>query len=452
MLRLIAFETRILLRDPTALVLLAALFAACLLAVVGGKALLADQIEGRALAAASHVEAMDSFHDQLADSGIPPEEAVLRPYRLRPVIIAPTPPLVDFSAGRARFENYASPVSMSAQRGTLFKRARLDNPELLTRGAIDLGFVATIIAPLMLIGLGYGLFAADRDSGAAGLILAQGGAPGRLVTARLLPRLALVILPVGLAAGVLIATGPDLPARTGSALAWGLAALGLLGFWAAAIAFANSLRITAESAAFGLVALWAVLTLVLPAALSALVQATYPPPSRFDQIASGRALEVASAREYENDHPELASDAFEGRLAAIRKSWSIARTVDEATRKADLTFERQLALQQRFAGTLSWLSPSLIAAQAMERAAGTDTANAAAFRAQSNAYLETFRSFGGGFIERGAIMKLDDFDAIPVFAMEPDRGFPTVPIAVLFVLAVLVSLGAVRRYRNLRLA
>jgi ABC-2 type transport system permease protein len=452
MLKLIAIEARILWRDRTAWALLLVLAAACVLAVTGGKALMADQIEGRDVAAAAQVESDAEFRERLADTSLPPEDAILSPYRMRATVIAPLPPLVDFSAGRAGFDNYSTPVSMYAQRGGLFKRTRLDNPELLARGTIDLGFVATILAPLALIGLGYGLFAADRDGGRAALILAQGGSPVRLVAARIIPRLALVLAPLGLAAAFLLLTGPDLASRTGAALAWILAAVGLLAFWAALIAFVNSWRITAESAALALVGLWAAVTLILPAALSALVQVAYPPPSRFEQIAAGRAIEVASTREYENDHPELASDGFEGRLASIRKSWSIAKQVDAATREQDLAFDRQLAAQQRFAVGLSWLSPAMIAAQAMERAAGTDAASAAAFRVEANNFLESFRAFGGGFIERGEIMAPGDFARIPAFAMQPQGSGPARSVAVLFALAALFAGLAARRYRKIELA
>ncbi len=452
MLTLIAIEARILWRDRTAWAMLLVLAATCVLAAAGGKALMADQIEGRAIAAAAQAASDVEFRERLADNAMPPEDAILSPYRMRATVIAPLPPLADFSAGRAGFDNYSTPVSMHAQRGGLFKRTRLDNPELLARGTIDLGFVATILAPLALIGLGYGLFAADRDGGRAALILAQGGSPVRLVAARIIPRLALVLAPLALAEAFLLLTGPEVSGRASAALSWTLAAVGLLALWAALIAFVNSWRITAESAALALVGLWAAVTLILPAALSALVQVAYPPPSRFEQIAAGRAIEVASTREYENDHPELASDGFEGRLASIRKSWSIAKQVDAATREQDLAFDRQLAAQQRFAVGLSWLSPAMIAAQAMERAAGTDAASAAVFRAEANHFLQSFRGFGGGFIERGEIMVPDDFVRIPAFAMQPQGSGPGLSVAVLFALATLFAGLAVRRYRKIELA
>ncbi len=452
MMKLIAIEARILWRDRIVWAMLLVLAATCVLAVAGGKALMADQIEGRAIAAAAQAENDVKFRERLADSTMPPEDAILSPYRMRATVIAPLPPLADFSAGRAGFDNYSTPVSMYAQRGGLFKRTRLDNPELLARGTIDLGFVATILAPLALIGLAYGLFAADRDGGRAALILAQGGSPVRLVAARIIPRLALVLSPLALAAAFLLLTGPEVPGRASAALFWSLAALGLLAFWAALIAFVNSLRITAESAALALVGLWAAVTLILPAALSALVQVAYPPPSRFEQIAAGRAIEISSTREYENDHPELAGDGFDARLASIRKSWSIAKQVDAATREQDLAFDRQLAAQQHFAVGLSWLSPAMIAAQAMERAAGTDAASAAAFRAEANSFLESFRAFGGGFVERGEIMTPGDFGEIPAFTMTPRNPGAGLAITALFALAILFAGLAARRYRKIELS
>lgn len=446
MVRLILLETRLLLRDRRALALIFVLIAACLLAFASGRALMADQIDGRTASAAEDSEALDGFRKRLNNPGLPPEEAILSPYRMRVGIMAPPPPLADFSAGRAAFDNYSTVATMRSRPDTLFKRTQTDNPETLMRGRIDLGFVAVIIAPLLLIGLAYGLFAADRDSGTARLIMVQAGSARRLVAARLVPRFVIVALPIALTALGLLVTGPDMGGRWGAAGWWVLIALLLLLAWTAAIAWVNSLRITAESAALALVAGWAVLTLVLPAAVSAAVQAAYPPPSRFEQIASARAAEVASTEAYENDHPDLAADDAAGRLASIRKTWSIAQRVDAAVALLNARFDAQLAAQQRFAAALSWLSPAMIAGTAMEQAAGTDAGTAREFRTATRDYLARFLAFGGGFVERGETMDARDFAAIPRFAWQPTVTPPWAAMLALALIAMLFLTAAFRRY------
>ena len=446
MLRLIALELRIVLRDRAALCLLAVLVGALALACLSGAALMQSQIEGRAAAQTRQSEAAEQWRKRLADAQLPPEEAILSPYRLRQVLIAPLPVLADASAGRAALDPYATTVTMRTGRDTLFQRSGLENPELLVRGGIDLGFVVVVLAPLVLIGLLYGLFAADRDSGIARLIVAQAGDPVRLIGARIVPRLALVLLPIAAAVLVLLATGPEIAGRWHAAGLWLLVAALFLLLWAACGAWINSLDIGAETAAFTLVALWALVTLVLPAAFSAIVQASYPPPSRFEQIAAARAAEVASTEAYENDHPEIASGEFEGRLASIRKTWDVAQKVEAATVPIDRRFAEQLAGQQRFAEGLSWASPALVAKRALDRAAGTDAATGQGFRTASEAYRAAFRAYGGGFVERGAIIREADAAQMPRFAWSPANASHWAEIAALLALAAALSVLALRRF------
>ncbi|MBX9729089.1 MAG: DUF3526 domain-containing protein [Sphingopyxis sp.] len=448
---LILFELRMLLRDRWAVALALVLAAACILAFASGRALLAEQAQGRAASAQEDAARLAEFRERLNNAELPPEEGVLSPYRMHAGVLAPLPRLVDFSTGRAAFDNYSTAVTMRARADTLFKRTQPDNPELLVRGSIDLAFVATILAPLLLIGLGYGLFVADRDSGVARLIVAQAGCPRRLVAARILPRLLFVLLPVLLTAAALLWSGPEVEGRLAAAGYWLLAAAVLLLFWAGLIAWVNSFDITAETAALALVALWAVFTLVLPAAVSAIVQGVYPPPSRFEQITAARAAEVASTQAYENDHPDLTSEGVAGRLASIRKTWGIAQRVDAVVAPISLRFEQQLAAQQRVASALSWTSPTMIATRAMEQVAGTDAATANEFRTATRVFLSDFRRYGGGFIDRGELMTADDMTGIPRFSWAAPVARPIAPIAALALLALLLLTFAGRRFARLRL-
>ncbi len=448
---MIALELRMMLRDRAALSLLAVLAGALVLACLSGAALMQSQIEGRAAAQLRQTEAAEQLRERLADAELPREEAILTPYRLRQVLIAPLPVLADLSVGRAALDPYAATVSMRTSRDTLFQRSGLENPELLVRGGIDLGFVVVVLAPLVLIGLLYGLFAADRDSGMARLIVAQAGDPVRLVIARIAPRLLLVLLAIAAAVLVQLATGPDVAGRWQAAGVWLLVAAVFLLFWAACGACINSLEIGAETAAFTLVALWALVTLVLPATFSAIVQASYPPPSRFEQIAAARAAEVASTEAYENDHPEIASGEFEGRLVSIRKTWDVAQKVEAATDPIDRRFTEQLAAQQRVAEALSWSSPALVAKRALEQAAGTHAAAGQDFRTTSEEHRAALRRFSGGFVERGTIMQAADAEQIPRFAWSPARVVPWSAIATLSLLAAGLMLLAGRRLMRLNL-
>jgi hypothetical protein len=452
MLRLVAMEWRALLRDRAVLALVAVLASALMLAAANGRALIEAQVQARAAALTAKAEAETQFAERLANPDLPPEDAILSPYRMRQVLVAPLPVLVDASAGRSALDPFTTTLTMRQRPDTLFQRSSLDNPEVLVRGEVDLGFVAVVLAPLVLIGLFYGLFAADRDSGTARLIMAQAGTPVTLVLARIIPRFALVLGPIGLALGALVMAGPEIAGRGEAAALWlGAAALYLM-LWTALCAFVHSRDVSAESAAFALVALWALLTLILPAAFAAIVEASHPPPSRFEQIAAARAAEVASTQSYENDHPDLAASEFAGRLASIRQTWAVARAVEAAGAPLNARFAERLSGQQRVAEALSWLSPALIATRALEQIGGTDAATSNSFRTASEAQLVAFRRFGGGFVERGAIMQERDLQQMPRFDWTPARRTPWASLCALAVLAAAMMTLALRRFAHLSLA
>lgn len=447
MRRLVRLEFLLLARERFAWVLLGFLALACALAVVNGRALMAQQLEGRAIAAGGDASSRERAEGALT-AGTSPATAVMIPFWIRATAIGPPPPLADFSAGRAPFEPHATAVSLRSRQDTLFGRTAVDNPEALARGSLDLGFIAVVLVPLALIILGYGLFSADRDSGAARLLLAQGGSPVRVLAARSVPRLLFALTPLAVSAALLLVTGPELDGRWAAAGWWLLIAIVLAGFWWAVVLLVNSMRIGAETAALTLVSTWALFTLILPAAITATAQLAYPPPSRFEQIATARAAEVASTTAYENHHADLASQDFEGRLASIRKTLSIGRAVESATAPIAQRFDEQLAAQQGIARMLAWISPPLVAADAMTITAGTDVGRLLGFRRMAAAYLSEKKAALGGFVDRGEVMTRSDYDALPTFDWQPQPAPPIWRLVALALLAFAIGAIAVIRLRR----
>ncbi|GGI73078.1 hypothetical protein GCM10007973_07530 [Polymorphobacter multimanifer] len=447
---LIAIETRLLLRSRLALLVLTLLIAVLALAVSNGRALLEDQIAARAAATAEVAEASAKLQGQLA-KGVPPEEAVLLPMRVRTPIIAPLPPLMDASAGRAALEPSTATAGLRARADTMFHRTSLENPERLARGQLDLGFVVVVIAPLLLIALGAGLFTADRDSGAARLVLAQAGSVGALLVARSLPRLSLVILPVLFALLFLLLTGPDIPGRPAAALQWALIAMASLATWWAAVLLVNSQKITAETAALGLVGLWALLTLVMPALIAANAQLIHPAPSRFAEIAAARSAEINASTSWETDHPDLASGEVESRRASVARSIGINSKVEAAVAPVSARFAEVLAAQQALASRLAFLSPPLIASDAMAAASGTGLAASQAWRAAAAGHLADVKAKLGEVIAGDGQLTADRLAALPEFTPSQASAPPWPALAWLLAVAVAATLAAVRRYRAIRL-
>lgn len=450
MLRLIALETRLLWRDVVAVVVLLAIVTASVLALANGRSLLDAQQAGRATVAAEATKADHSMAEKLAKP-MEPVDAVYLPFRINMSVVAPLPPLIDATAGRARFDPYATTANLRARADTMFKRTQLGNPELLARGSLDLGFVAIIVAPLLLIGLGHGVFVADRDSGTARLVLAQAGGPGKLLLARSLPRLALVVVPLLLALGWLLLTGPDVPGRTAAALSWGLVVILYLALWWTIILFVNSLRMSAETAALALVSAWALVSLVLPALITAIAQIAHPPPSRFEQIAAARAAEIAATTQWDNDHKQSPEGDVAGALADLRRSIAIANTVEGAVAPINARFDDKLEQQQKIVSTLSLLSPAEIAADALAASAGTDSAAALTFRRSTATYLQALKAPLIEQADTGSTITAAGYAALPRYAPPPPQPAPLLAMLYLAALATAIGAMAARRFARISL-
>lgn len=447
MRRLFVLEWRLLLRERIVLLLLGLYLMLLALAAANGRGAMDAAVAAHAQATAEAEAAEAAFEARLSKP-MEPADAVLMPVRVRMPIIAPVPLLVDFTAGRQQFESTTATAGLRSRAEGLFRQQRLDNPALLARGVLDLSFVALLVAPLLLVALGAGLFAADRDSGIARLVLIQGGSAGRMLLARSIPRLALVGGPLAVAAGALLLFGPSLPGRTGAALLWLLLALLLMAFWWAVILFANALRIGGQTTALALIGLWALLTLVVPPALSTLAAVLHPPPSRFAEIAASRAAEVAATQVWDNDHAAQATDEVARRAEALRKGLAIGTAMDRAVAPIAGDFAQAMAAQQAFVRRMSWMSPPMVAGLAMEEVAGTGAAQFAQFREAATDYLGKLKSALGRHVLSGAPLDATALAGLPRFAFEQARPVPWRALAWLSILAGGIGIGAVRLFRR----
>ena len=249
MARLFLIEARALLRQPVTLLLAGLYLLLVLLAAGNGRAAIDRAVEAHATAMRAAEAGRTRMAERLA-APLAPQDAILTPVRVRSAIIMPVPRFIDFSLCRTRFEAASAEAGLRTRPETLFRQTRLDNPALLAIGRLDLTAIVVLVAPLLLVVLGAGLYTPDRETGAARLALVEGGTPAPLLLSRSVPRLGLVLLPLLLAAAWLLLAGPELSGRLASAGLWFfIATLWLLVCWAA-ILWLHSRRIAAETAVF----------------------------------------------------------------------------------------------------------------------------------------------------------------------------------------------------------
>ena len=441
MMRLLRLDAIQLLRDRLALGVLTVGLLSALLVVVTGNAWRSHLEAQSTLSAREAADALAAERVRWAEaSALEPAEAALLPTRLFMPVRLTAPTLPDFSTGRSALEPVATSVRLSTRSDAMFTRYEVANAERLARGGLDLAFVAVVLAPLLLIGIGYGLFVTDREAGTARLWLSQAGSPVRLIVVRSVNRIALVFVPILLGGIALWVLGPDSGARAGATTHWLLVALLGLMFWWAAILFVNSFKITAETAALTLVALWTLLVFVIPVAIQAAATLIDPPPSRFEQIAVARAAEVASNRSYEDDHPELSSDTLEGRRASVEKGITIRKAVAEAVAPLHRAHDASMARQRLFSNRLALISPPVVTADALAGIARTDIAFYKHQREAAQTYLASLSHAVADAALGHRRVDAATFDALPRF--EPPAAPPVRWAPVLWLAVMTGALGA----------
>lgn len=370
-----------------------------------------------------HAKDAGELQDRIASG----DAASALAYNARALVALPPAPLVDVAVGRSDLDPRIAKVGAMQQQRNLFGNYQIDNPLVLAMGRFDLAFLVQALLPLLIIVLGYGLLAEERERGLDRVLAVQGVQPRRLLAARLLVRSALVVVPVLAAVAILHVGGgveavasPQRVARLGLAL---LLILGYAAFWWALVAWIGTWRLRDGQTLLALLASWVLLALAVPALVGLLSREAHPPPSRFELIASARAQEIAGQLrseallgEYTHEHPDLDAAASADLPAWARNSFLSARAVDETTAPIVARFDDALASQQASVERWQYLSPTLLLQRGLVAAAGTDESRNAAFVAQARGFFLDYRERVGRMMLAGEKLDAQSLQGLPQFA------------------------------------
>jgi len=370
---MIGFDLKLLARDRLGVVAWAVFLGCALLSAALGS----DWADRHRVALANHA----------ADPRFTVEEPSVEATSVSKPLILPAAPLLDLTIGRADLEPSLGAAGFFSRADTLFTNYELEGPLALANGRFDLAFVTVWLAPLLVIALGLSIASADRDSGQ---LRQQGAAPvglRRVALGRAALRWGLVFVPVAIVAIGTALAAPPAPEKGVRLVLWLAVAGGYLLLWQAAILFASTLRVRQEALGAGLLMLWAMVVLVVPAFGSATAQALHPPPSRFTLIAEARAAEVAARQnapellnKYMHDHPELLGGGSAEVESWVKTAAMTGRQVEAAIGPMLARFEQARERQRDVARSFELLSPALLAHRLLADAAGTGEARHAAFR------------------------------------------------------------------------
>ncbi len=196
-------------------------------------------------------------------------------------IFRPLGPLAAFDPGVDAFTG--SSMFLEGHRQNTANFGDVRQSSLLVRfGQLTPAFVLQVIAPLLLIFLGYGVVARERQQGTLRQLLVQGVSAPQLVGGKLLALgvVAILIGLPGMLGFLLIAGQPGSLAGPMLLIAGGYAAY--LALWSVLVVLASALAPRSRDALLALIALWAVVVILLPRVAPDIAAQTHPLATRLE--------------------------------------------------------------------------------------------------------------------------------------------------------------------------
>lgn len=434
--RIARHEWQVLAAERTALVLTLVLLACLAAGVVNGvrwrgsqAAAIADarrEERDRVAAALATIRAAREKRATLpafADPGNPDTAArqfaahyaVRPPYPLMPLAIGQT----DLLPAHVKVTSESRDVILAGSDTT--------NPLSLMTGHFDVAFVLVYLYPLFVLAISYNMLSGEREQGTLALLLSQPITLPQLLAGKVAMRAgAAAILAVTCLVFAAIVAGGAIGTVDVALRAAGVAAVvftyGL--FWVAAALMTGLRARSSAGNAVILAGMWLCLTVILPSAGHLLIDAFYPVPSRVEMIQAMREASDAANREgasllgrFYQDHPELAPEGTSTTdFAAVKLA--VDSRIEESVAPVVARFETQLARQQRVASVLRFLSPAILAHDALADLSGTGAARHRWFVAQVTQFHEGWRAFFSARI--AGHQPLADYSQVPAFHFQEE--------------------------------
>lgn len=300
-------------------------------------------------------------------------------------------PLSALAALDPGIEHYvgASVWLEAHKQNELVYRPANDEPGVSREFRLHPAFVMQVLAPMAMIFLGFGMFAAERERGTLAALRINAAPLGALAMAR---GAVLLCLAMALVAPACIAVGivewrmdnrspfSDGPLRTA------LFALGYLLYlctWAALIAGISAWSRNLRSALAMLIGLWALTALVVPRSAAELAQLAAPLPSMqaFRAALDGALGMPDDPEQARHDKEQLLHQHGVTDVKDLPFNWagiSIQRGEEHGDRIFDAHYGSlfdAMRRQSEAAAWAGWLSPSMAVAGLSSAAAGSDTAH-----------------------------------------------------------------------------
>jgi ABC-2 type transport system permease protein len=312
-----------------------------------------------------------------------------------PAPLASFDPGLDAVTGQSIFlEGHRQNTAMFAASGA--------SADLGGMGWLSPAMVYQLFGPLLVILLGHGLIAREREAATLATLLAQ-GTPGRVLMAgkalALLSFVVVLLLPLAWSAGLAVRAGEDLLAAGALMCAYLL----YLSIWGALALLASALLTRRSAVLVALVTLWIALTLVLPAVAVSAASSAAPMAGKVETD----LRMLTEVRELGDGH-NANDPAFAQLRVDLLAKHGVQRVEElpvnlrgvvaqvseqKLTETLNQYAQAQMAGETRQAAALSvfgWLTPLLAVADTSRAVSGTDLAHHHRFLREAEALRYAF--------------------------------------------------------------
>ncbi len=294
------------------------------------------------------------------------------------------------------------------------------NPELAVAGRFDLAFVVIYLLPLVLIALLHDLVSRERETGRLPLLATLSASVGTLWITRALVRVtfAALALLVPFLVGALLEGAASVLVASFSAVV-----LAYLFFWAALVGGVGLIHWTPATHAAVLVALWATLTLALPAAAQAVIARKVPVSQGVELTLAHRELvnaawdqpKEATMQPFLATHPEWqGTSPVTGRF---HWKWYYAfhQVADQRVSEAAREYRDGLMTRQTLTEKAAWWLPTIGAQVLLHRLARTDLPAQLAYEDAIRRFHAELRRFYYPYFFEERPFRIADFELAPSF-------------------------------------
>lgn len=300
-------------------------------------------------------------------------------------------PVAALAVGQADGYPYEAKVHSMVSPSQIFGALgpAIANPAAFAIGYLDLAFVVVTLVPLFLLIATFDLWAQERDLGTSGLVLSQPVQPAAILAAKALVRgggALFALTAICLVALACVVDWRNTPPLTYLQVASVIVLYGVV--WIALAVAINVLCRRATDAALACGAAWLILVILLPALLSA-THSLRATPSAVSYMNQLRALELDMRdRPRESRRRPVDNASAKDRADDLRMTLKNTQAEHAEYERVTSAYEALEADSRALAQSLRFLSPAVVAQDALERLAGTDADRASGFTTDVRRFLK----------------------------------------------------------------